>query len=71
METLNIDIDGFSDHLDAELEREHVRITCASDWAGDTETGFGESVGIPLNREQATVLRDWLSAAILAMEQGA
>lgn len=67
VDSLKIDIDGFSDHLDAEFERNQIRITCASDWAGDTETGFGESVGIPLNRSQATELRDWLTASLEAL----
>jgi hypothetical protein len=39
-----------------------LRIDCTSDWCGDTETGFGSTVGLNLRKEQAIELRDFLIA---------
>lgn len=45
----------FDVHNDGEL-----RIECTSDWCGDTETGFGASVGVTLTKEQAKELLAFL-----------
>lgn len=65
MNALNIEeIGGIGDHIEADQERNQIRITCNSDWAGDTETGFGEHVSISLNKLQTEELRDWLNNAL-------
>lgn len=37
-----------------------LRIDCTSDWCGDTETGFGATVGVNLNPEEAKRLLAFL-----------
>lgn len=37
-----------------------LRVTCSSDWCGDTETGFGASVGVTLSNADAYKLLAFL-----------
>jgi hypothetical protein len=39
-----------------------ISISAQDDWCGDTESGFGATVSVPLTREQVVALRDALSA---------
>jgi hypothetical protein len=39
-----------------------LRIDCTSDWCGDTESGFGATVGVNLNERQARDLLTFLAA---------
>lgn len=59
---------NYGERVEAELQRNQISLTCASDWAGDTETGFGEYVTQHLDLNETKALRDWLSAAIEQME---
>lgn len=37
-----------------------LRIDCTSDWCGDTESGFGATVGVTLSNEHAKELLAFL-----------
>jgi hypothetical protein len=37
-----------------------LRIECVSDWCGDTQSGFGASVGVTLSEKEASRLLDFL-----------
>ncbi|WP_157783484.1 hypothetical protein [Rhizorhabdus wittichii] len=52
---------GCGDHIECTYRDGHFNITVDEPWAGDIETGFGQSTSIGLDRAQAELLRDWLS----------
>jgi len=55
---------GFiGDELIVAISDEQLRISIAEPWAGDTETGFGQSAGTYLSPEEAIDLGSWLMAA--------
>ena len=35
-------------------------LTSYCEWCGDTESGFGATVSVPITRKEATALRDFL-----------
>jgi hypothetical protein len=63
IEPYKIDRD-FGERVEAELGRNQISLELASDWAGDTETGFGNSVVQHLTFTEAAALRDWLTEAL-------
>ena len=56
-------IDGVGDTIEVIINHDtgNAAITVSNDWAGDTETGFGESGNITLHKEQVKELPDFLS----------
>lgn len=54
------EIGGVGDHLECTHRNGHFNFTVEEPWAGCTETGFGASTSIGLDRHQAMLLRDWL-----------
>ena len=54
--------DNIEDGVQAVLLNKEVRITCFSTWCGDSETGYGASVGYDLPIEQVKSLYKFLGA---------
>ncbi len=44
-----------------------VDFSANNEWCGSTETGFGATVTVSLNREDAARLRDWLNTWLLSL----
>jgi len=62
-ETLEIDEDG-DNRLEATIHEDcSVYVVIENDWAGDTESGFGQSCCITLKPEGVANLRDFLNKA--------
>lgn len=60
---------GVGDNLTADVDYGGmIAIEIEEPWAGDTETGFGRSGSIRLNKAQAIELAEWL---LKAATQGA
>ena len=47
--------------IDFKAKSEGMYIEIESEWAGNSETGFGALVGIELNRDQIRELKDFLT----------
>ena len=53
-------IGGAGDVLTAEITSDGLYIECDEPWSGDTETGFGRSSAVTLNKDQARQLAAFL-----------
>ena len=54
------EIDGVDDYIEFVANDDKLHITASNDWAGCTETGFGESGNVTLNKEQVKELYEFL-----------
>lgn len=45
----------------------HLNVTVEEPWAGDTETGFGQSSSVGLTVEAASKLHEWLGLHLAAL----
>lgn len=62
---------GFiGDELIVAISDDQLRISIAEPWAGDTETGFGQSAGTYLSPDEAIELGHWLIQAGTAISKG-
>jgi hypothetical protein len=61
---------GYDDSFEITEFNGGFNIEINSPWAGDTETGFGQSLGHRLSIEEAEQLRDWLTAMLAASSNG-
>ncbi|WGG61893.1 hypothetical protein [Brucella intermedia] len=51
------------DELCAAISGRQIRVEISEPWAGDTETGFGETASTYLSPEEAIELGEWLVSA--------
>lgn len=61
---LDDDATGMSESIDLQAYRDgsdRFGVEIVEPWAGDSETGIGQTARIVLSREQTATLRDWLS----------
>ena len=58
------DPSGIGDRIEVTVHNRGVYFTITSDWAGSTETGFGESCSITIPLEKAIELLDQLTKAL-------
>ena len=60
--------ENYSDHMEIMFRDDKFYIDVENEWAGDTETGFGQTSHVTLSREDAETLRDWLIIKIALMD---
>jgi hypothetical protein len=51
---------SYGDRIEVAIYGGSVTIRVENDWAGDTETGFGQSTSISLHAQDARKLAHWL-----------
>lgn len=61
-------IHGLGNRVEFDAMRAGLVITCESDMAGDSVSGFGQHTSCHLNLEHMRALRGWLSHAIASIE---
>lgn len=54
------------EHVEFMFGRDGLDVECNSDWAGCTETGFGERISKTISVAMARELYSWLGRALLA-----
>jgi len=61
--------DNGSDELEAIFRHNHLTITIENPWAGSTETGFGCSSSIRINKEQVKEFANWLLTILIIKDE--
>lgn len=56
------EIGWYGDTVEAQVCGEGVCVECDNPWSGDTESGFGRSAAVTLNKAQAHQLAQFLLA---------
>lgn len=51
---------GMGDHIEFVANGDKMHITASNDWAGCTETGFGESGNVTLKKDQVREIYEFL-----------
>lgn len=59
---------GGGDRVELDAGRVGIVLTCSSDMAGDSVSGFGQDTSCHLNLEEMRVVRGWLTQAIASVE---